>query len=124
MQVLPPRNDMERQGLIVGGILNILFPCGLGTMICSCMTRRRRMLVTGVLQLITTILIVGIFWSFVHGICMLVASGTPIERRASASVDPARSAENQLHHTITVQRTQDPLQQEQHSPPRTEQSKS
>lgn len=70
-----PRGEQERQGYIVGGVLNLLFTFGIGTLVCAGITGRRSMMYIGLMQLLSTFFLFGAIWSFAYGILMLVASG-------------------------------------------------
>lgn len=71
-----PKTRVEKRVLLVGGVLNILVPCGLGSIIAGCWLRDNQLISTGVLQLILTLLIVGIIWSIVYGGLMLLSAFT------------------------------------------------
>lgn len=72
--VAPARDERDKQALIVGGILNLLIPFGIGTLLCATLTGRRSMAFIGFMQFLATFLIFGVIWSFVYGILMLVAA--------------------------------------------------
>lgn len=62
--------------LLCGGLLNILVPCGLGSLVAGCCLRDNQLINTGALQLLLTFLLVGIVWSIVYGIMMLLNAVT------------------------------------------------
>ncbi|PHJ23837.1 transmembrane protein [Cystoisospora suis] len=67
-----PKSVGERRVLLCGGLLNILVPCGLGSLVAGCCLRDNQLINTGALQLVLTFLLVGIVWSIVYGIMMML----------------------------------------------------
>lgn len=57
--------------LVVGGILNIIVPTGMGAVVCGLATNKRQFVVIGSFQLLTSFLIVGVVWSMLTGIQMI-----------------------------------------------------
>lgn len=91
--VAAPRGEQERQGFIVGGVLNLLCTFGIGTLVCAGITGRRSMMYIGLMQLLSSFLLFGAIWSFVYGILMLVAAGRSergprIMENAEQAVEP------------------------------------
>ncbi|EPR59006.1 hypothetical protein TGME49_253690 [Toxoplasma gondii ME49] len=72
--VPPPRNSHDSVMLLAGGIINLVFPLGIGTLIAGCGMNSGHLLWTGVFQLICSLLIFGTIWSFIYGILMVVVS--------------------------------------------------
>lgn len=72
VQVPCPKSVGERRVLLCGGLLNIVVPCGLGSLVAGCCLRDNQLINTGALQLVLTFLLVGIVWSIVYGIMMML----------------------------------------------------
>lgn len=70
-QVPRLESEPDRQMLVVGGILNIIVPTGMGAVICGLATNKRQFVVIGSFQLLTSFLIVGAVWSMLTGIQMI-----------------------------------------------------
>lgn len=60
--------------LLVGGILNLLCPIGIGALVAGCAVNSSQLIMSGIFQLICSFLVFGVVWSIIHGILMIVAS--------------------------------------------------
>nr|PIM04986.1 putative transmembrane protein [Toxoplasma gondii COUG] len=86
-----PKTRAERRILLCGGVLNILLPCGVGSIVAGCCLRDNQLINTGILQLLLTLLVVGLVWSIIYGIMMMLnALSAPL---ASSSAPPAACAD-------------------------------
>ncbi|CBZ55740.1 conserved hypothetical protein [Neospora caninum Liverpool] len=82
-----PKTRAERRILLCGGLLNILLPCGVGSIVAGCCMRDNQLINTGILQLLLTLLLVGVVWSIIYGIMMVLnALSAPVK---SSSPPPA-----------------------------------
>ncbi|PFH37491.1 hypothetical protein BESB_039490 [Besnoitia besnoiti] len=82
-----PKTQAERRILLCGGLLNVLLPCGAGSLVAGCCLRDNQLINTGALQLALTLLLVGVLWSLVYGIMMILnALTSPIS--SAAPQDP------------------------------------
>ncbi|PFH34441.1 hypothetical protein BESB_064720 [Besnoitia besnoiti] len=63
----------DRQLLVVAGILNVLVPVGTGALLCGLATGKRQLVVAGVCQIVTSLIFVGIVWSIVTGVLMIIS---------------------------------------------------
>ncbi|PFH32710.1 hypothetical protein BESB_013220 [Besnoitia besnoiti] len=81
-----PANPEESRMLLVGGIVNIVFPLGIGTLVAGCSMNNAQLIKSGTFQLICSLLIFGSIWSFIFGILMVVAS---VQASTSGEAAPA-----------------------------------
>ncbi|PHJ22502.1 transmembrane protein [Cystoisospora suis] len=68
-----PTTPEESKMLLVGGIVNLVVPFGVGTLLAGCALNSSQLIKTGTFQLITTFLLFGALWCFVYGILMILA---------------------------------------------------
>lgn len=71
-QVPQLQDPQDKQLLILGGILNIIFPCGSGALVCGIATKNKQLVRSGVFQLLSIFIFIGGLWSMIYGFLMIV----------------------------------------------------